>query len=50
MIFNKKVLLKEIMFQYDFTEEHAEKIIEKYKKNGTYRILCELVKKHLNIV
>lgn len=50
MVFDYTIILEEIVFQYDFTVEHAENIIQKHINNGTYEYLCDLVKNHACIV
>lgn len=50
MIFDRDILVKEIVFQYDFTIDHANNIVDRYEENDNYEYLCELVKNHANIV
>lgn len=48
----KSVLVREIMWEYDYTKHQAMNIVEQYEKQDEYDSLCELViaKKQLSHV
>lgn len=39
----KDVLIREIMWEYDYTKAKAASIVDEYEKNKRYEDLCELV-------
>lgn len=39
----KDVLIREIMWEYDYTKSKAASIVDEYEKNKKYEDLCELV-------
>lgn len=39
----KDVLIREIMWEYDYTKSKATSIANEYEKNKKYNELCELV-------
>ena len=48
----KSVLIREMMWEYNYTKYQATNIVEQYEKQGEYDSLCELViaKKQLSHV
>ena len=48
----KDVLIKEIMWEYNYTQQKATDIVDMYIKLGKYNDLCELViaKRNLSMV
>lgn len=47
----KDVLIQEIMWEYNYTQQKATEIVNMYIKAGKYNDLCELVitKKNLSV-
>lgn len=43
MIYPEEVVLKELMWEYDYSQEQAESILLAYKQNGKYYKLCQLI-------
>lgn len=48
MNYPEAVVLKELMWEYDYTQEQAQSILNRYKQNGEYSKLCELIESRLN--
>lgn len=40
----RNVLIKEIMWEYDYTKSKAEQIVSQYEKENKYDDLCDLIK------
>lgn len=49
MNYPETVVIKELMWEYDYTEEQASSIVDKYKKDGGYTYLCELIQYRLSL-
>ena len=43
MYYSEKVILNELMWEYDFSKSQAESIIRHYQKIGKYQELCSLI-------
>lgn len=48
MLYPEEVVLKELMWEYDYTQEQAESILLAYKRNGEYCRLCQLIEHRMN--
>lgn len=44
MYYPEEVVKKELMWEYDYTEQKAQSVIESYKSQGKYNDLCDLIK------
>lgn len=49
MLYPEEVVLKELMWEYDYTQEQAESILMAYKRSGKYCKLCLLIEQRANI-
>lgn len=45
----EEILIGELMWEYDYTQEQAELIIDQYKSKDEYSELCELIQHRLSI-
>lgn len=41
---DKEVLIKELMWDYDYTKRKATELVEKYMAKGKYEELCNIVR------
>lgn len=48
MSYPEDVVLKELMWEYDYTEEQARSILTRYKQNGEYSKLCQFIERRLH--
>lgn len=39
----KETAIKEMMWEYDFTEEQAAKVVDRYINDGKFKELCDLL-------
>ena len=39
----KEIAIKEMMWEYDFTEKQAEKVVNRYIREGKFKELCDLL-------
>ena len=49
MIFTEKVIKNELMWEYSYTEEQAQAIIESYKSSNKFADLCELIQYRMDV-
>ncbi len=49
MIFTEDVVIKELIWEYDYTKSQAESIVSHYKSLGKYPELCELIQYRLSL-
>ena len=49
MVFTEKVITNELMWEYSYTEEQAQTIIESYKSSNKFTDLCELIQYKMDI-
>lgn len=43
MIYPESIVLNELMWEYDYTEKQAQALIDRYKLNNDYELLCDLI-------
>lgn len=46
-MYPEKVVIDELMWEYDYTESQAQSIVNKYKQSNAYPDLCELIQHRL---
>lgn len=49
IMYSEKVIIDELMWEYDYTETQAQSIIDKYKQSNKYPDLCELIQHRLSM-
>lgn len=49
MVYPENIVIKELMWEYDYTEKQAESIVHRYKQNNSYIRLCELIQCRLSL-
>lgn len=49
MNYPETIVIKELMWEYDYTEKQAKLIIDKYKQSNKYPELCELIQHRMSV-
>ena len=49
MIYPEEVVKRELMWEYDYTEQQASSMIESYKAQNKYTELCDLIKYRMSV-
>lgn len=49
MTFPENTIIKELIWEYDYTKSQAKAIVSYYKKANKYSDLCELIQYRLSI-
>lgn len=49
MLFTEKVIINELMWEYSYTKEQAQTILESYKSNNKFTDLCELIQYKMDV-
>ena len=49
MVYPEQVVQSELMWEYGYTEQQAQSIINSYKSQGKYTELCDLIQYRMSL-